>query len=77
MIGVGRFGRAVADKRGFARGVAARGDFRRALGVVDGGLPPAWERTRAGWLCGEPSAERGLKLPRAGAETAGFWEAAG
>jgi hypothetical protein len=77
VIGVGRYGRAVADKRGFARGAAARGDFKRALGVVDGGLPPGWERTRAPWLCGEPPAERGLELPMAGVEAAGLGEAAG
>jgi hypothetical protein len=76
VTGGGRHGRAVADPLGFAREAAARGVFRRALGVVDGGLPPAWERTRAVWLCGEPSAEVGLELPRADAETAGFREVA-
>jgi hypothetical protein len=79
---VGGHERAVANTLGFAREAAARGDFRGALewlavvDVVDGGLPPGWERTRAVWLRGEPS-EVGLEPPTAGAETAGFREVAG
>jgi hypothetical protein len=49
----------------------------RDVEIVDGGLPPGWERTRAAWLRGEWSAEAGFELPTAGAETAGFREALG
>jgi hypothetical protein len=83
VTGVGPHERAVANTLGFAQDAAARGDFRGALEwlgvmeIVDGGLPPGWERTRAAWLHGEPSAEAGFGLPTAGAETAGFREALG
>jgi hypothetical protein len=43
--------------------------------IVDGGLPPGCERTRAAWLHGERSAEVALELPAARAKTAGFGEA--
>ena len=75
--------RAVANTPGFAQEAAARVNFTGALGypgvvgIVEGGLPPRWERRRAVWLCGERSAQGGLELPTAGAETAGFREAAG
>jgi hypothetical protein len=84
VIGVGRYGRAVANTLGFARGAAARREFRGVLAwpvmvveIVDGGLRSGWERTRALRLCGERLAEVGLGLPTAGIETAGFREAAG
>ncbi|HET7378416.1 MAG TPA: hypothetical protein VFJ24_00095 [Gaiellales bacterium] len=83
MTGLGRHERGVANTLGFAWEAAARRDFRGALEwlgvveIVDGGLPPGWERARAVWLGGERSADVGLELPTAGAETAGFREAAG
>ena len=82
-IGVLKRERAVANTLGFAPAAAARGDFSGALEwlgvveIVDGGVPPGWERTRALWLRGERSAEVGLELPTAGAETAEFREGAG
>ena len=79
---MGRHERAVANTLGFAREAAARGDFEGALQwlgvveIVDGVLPPWWERTRAAWLHGDRSAEVSLEPP-AGVETAGFREGAG
>ena len=56
MAEMGRHGRAVARSLGFAQEAAAEGDFVNAVGwlqvvqAVDGGLPPHWERTLAGWI---------------------------
>jgi hypothetical protein len=60
----GRHERAVAQSLGFAQDAAANGDFVNALEwlrvveTVDGGLPEAWESTRAAWVDrerGEPA----------------------
>jgi hypothetical protein len=74
---------AVAQTLGFAQEAAARGDFEDALQwlrvveVVDGGLPVAWQRTRAVWRRGERSAACARKAPAARAEVAGAREGAG
>jgi hypothetical protein len=49
----------------------------RREGAVANTLGFARERTRAGWVRVQRSAEVGLEPPAAGVETAGFREAAG
>lgn len=80
---VGRHERAVANTLGFAEEAAARGDFRGALEwlgvveVVDGVLPPGWERTRAMWRRREVPPEVRGELLTARAEAGGSREEAG
>jgi hypothetical protein len=68
MVEMGRHERAVARSLGFAHEAAAEGDFVNAvrwlqvIQAVDGGLPPEWERTLAGWIDRKRSAELGYDL---------------
>jgi hypothetical protein len=56
MVETGRHERAVARSLAFAQEAAADGEFANAVRwlqvaqAVDGGLPPEWERTLAGWI---------------------------
>ena len=65
MVEMGRHERAVAGSLGFAKEAAAEGDFVNAVRwlqvvqAVDGGLPPGWERTLAGWIDRKRTAELG------------------
>jgi hypothetical protein len=65
MAEMGRHERAVAGSLAFARAAAAEGDFAnavrwlRVVQAVDGGLPPDWERTLAGWIDRKRAAELG------------------
>lgn len=83
MSGLGRHERAVANTLGFAQEAAARGDFKDALEwlgvveVVDGVLPPGWDRTRAAWIRGGMCPEPGIELPTAGAQSGTSREGAG
>ncbi len=83
MNGVERHERAVANTLGFAREAASRGDFKDALEwlgvveVVDGVLPPGWERTRAVWRHGRMPAEAGGELSAARGVAGGSRKEAG
>lgn len=83
MNGLERHERAVANTLGFAREAAFRGDFQGALEwlavveVVDGVLPPGWDRMRAGWRRGGTPQESKADLPAAHAEAGGSGREAG
>ncbi len=76
-----RHERAVAGSLAFEREAAAEGDFANAMGwlqvaqAVDGGLPPKWERTPAGWIDRGRSAELGcapaIRAPKPGRAESG------
>jgi hypothetical protein len=74
-VEMGRHERAVARSLAFAQDAATEGDFVSAVRwlqvvqAVDGGLPPDWERTLAGWIDRKRTTELGCPPAIASTQT--------